>query len=81
MLICLIEGRKTVPPLSLSFFRGGGRTSPPPSGSATGHIVVVNHFYWWRQIEYPEKITDLSKIADKLYYVTLYRAHLAINRV
>jgi hypothetical protein len=23
-------------------------------------------FYWWREPEYPEKITDLSQVTDKL---------------
>jgi hypothetical protein len=26
-------------------------------------------FYWWTKLEYPEKITDLSLVTDKLYSI------------
>jgi hypothetical protein len=41
-------------------------------------LLYRGQFYWWRKPEYPDKTSDLSELADKLYHIKLCLLHLSV---
>ena len=44
-------------------------------------IYSDGQLFSWRNLEYPQNITDLSQVIDKLYHKMLYRVHLDLRKL
>ena len=72
-IFCSILGYLYMNPIEISRFLGWFMSCNTTFNIISVILYCGGQFYCWRKPEYPEKITNLSQVTDKLCHIMLYR--------